>query len=119
MSQRRRRKNRSEPSTAESPKIKKSLSFWVWLTFTALLWLYLIFIEAPALAENVKFYGKLGGFSEDVTAEIFRERLLKEVVAGGILVPILIAGAWKVLKWFIKQHKIASDQLKRNNSLDK
>jgi len=89
------------------------------LTFTALLWLYLIFIEAPALAENVKIHGKLAGYSEDAIAERIRERLLKEVVAGGILVPILIAGAWKVLKWFIKQRKIASDQLKRNNSQDK
>jgi len=107
MSQRRRRKNRSEPSPAESPKIKKGLSFWAWLVVTVLWCLYVIRNPPSPSNQGTRLLAKMQG---NPLPDWDAERYL-EVCLVALLPPILIAGAWKALKWFIKHSKIASEQI--------
>ena len=95
-------------ASSENMAKSKKGAFWAWLVFSVLWCLYVIF-KHPHGDPNAatKFMAEMQGTPlPDWDAERY---LAASLVA--LLPPILIAGAWKALNWFIKeQDKIRSEQ---------
>jgi len=87
-------------------KKEQKIAFRAWLVISVLWALFVIFIAAPAHVAYVKELRETPPFGVEMDSREIQKTFL-EVAYMALLVPILIAGAWKAfwkaLSWYVKK----------------